>query len=291
MEKKQVSTFLKILQIPTNAPPAEIKESLLASGWNVKDAEEAIRVLYPTYSPEAGTEPVVVTEQPQLVAQRYVKAPEEEPVAADTDDAETVAEIASTPVSSESIPTPPEPEVTEPTVAKIPVPPPAPKPEAKPESIADTPKQSPVKSEEDFDFASVTKAHAVAAQQAASPAPAPSPAEEAVAEQNRPHTDAPWLKDQVDIYDVSEEEKQEMIRTVYRTNERLTPQTIHALLGIDVDLSEYEAAYHHRKRNEVSGIQVAVILLSSLAIAAIALYLGLYYFEVGPFHPSITGGR
>lgn len=295
MEKKQVSTFLKILQIPTDAPPADIKESLLASGWNEADADEAIRVLYPSYSSDGVADGEPVTQQPQLVAQRYVKPipePEAAPEAKSVADVDEEAlsftpESVAPPEASEDVPAPepavPEPAATPELAATVPVPPPEPTPA--PEPIA------PATPEEEFDFASVAKAHAVAAEQATPEAPAPSPEEEAKAEQERPHTDAPWLKEQVDIYDVTEEEKQEMIRTVYRTNERLTPQTIHALLGIDVDLSEYEAAYQRRKRNEVSGIQIAVILLSSLAIAAIALYLGLYYFEVGPFHPSITGGR
>lgn len=263
MEKKQVSTFLKILQIPKDAPPADIKESLLASGWNEKDADEAIRVLYPNYTSGTASASDPVTHEPQLVAQRYVK-PVPEPEAP-----QASAEEDTAPVAPEPVPAP---------VAET----------SAPDAVND---DSAKNTKEPFDFASVTKAHAEAAEQAAAVTGTPTPEEEAKAEQVRPHTDAPWLENQVDIYDVTEEEKQEMIRTVYRTNERLTPQTIHALLGIDVDLSEYEAAYQRRKRNEVSAVQVAVILLSSLAIAAIALYLGLYYFEVGPFHPSITGGR
>lgn len=282
MEKKQVSTFLKILQIPTDAPPEDIKESLLASGWNEADAQEAIRVLYPTYSTDEGSAPEPVTKKPQLVAQRYVK-PEAEPEEKEADVPETETTFAPDSVTHPAEAQSPEPPPPEPeSIPQTPVPPPQPEPETVRADATDT------QPEEEFDFASVAKAHAVAAEEAVT---APSPEEEAQAEQERPHTDAPWLKEQVDIYDVTEEEKQEMIRTVYRTNERLTPQTIHALLGIDVDLSEYEAAYQRRKNNEVSGVQIVVILLSSLAIAAIALYLGLYYFEVGPFHPSITGGR
>lgn len=306
MEKKQVSTFLKILQIPTDAPPEEIKDSLLASGWNEADADEAIRVLYPTYSATDGdAEATPVTKQPQLVAQRYVKPAQESeddtettPPAPALEDEPVQSEVATftpeavTAPEPEPVPEPPPPQPEEPSVPEEPAAPV--EPEVEPATVVPPPPpktKAPAMPEEEFDFAAVAKAHAAAAQQQEAAVPTRSPEEEAAAERTRPHTDAPWLKEQVDIYDVTEEEKQEMIRTVYRTNERLTPQTIHALLGIDVDLSEYEAVYQKRNRNEISGIQIAVIFLSSLAIAAIALYLGLYYFEVGPFHPSITGGR
>ena len=249
MEKKQVSTFLKILQIPSNAPPEEIKESLLASGWNEDDALEAISVLYPEY--RRGDGEVEVKDTSQIVAQKYVKQ------------------------------------------ADIPERSFAPSADAIEHAAADTPKPAPAAIpavEPD-----VEPAKEVAEEDTVPPAdskvPIPKDLDPAQ-ERTRPHTDAPWLQHSVDIYDISEEEKEEMIRTVYRTNERLSPQTIHALLGIDVDLSEYEAAHKGRKEPEGVGMfHILVILLASLVIAVSALFFGLYYFEVGPFHPTVTSGR
>ncbi len=232
MEKQQVSTFLKILQIPSQAPPEEIKESLLASGWNESDADEAISVLYPDYATD-GSAAEQSGDTSQIVAQRYVKQ----------SSADETGEAAATTVS--------------PAQAAAPA-------AATPEDATPIPEKAPIPDDLDTED-----------------------------EKSRPHTDAPWLQQQADIYDVSEEEKQEMIRSVYRTNERLSPQTIHALLGIDVDLSEYEAAYEkrHRGKGGLLWSQILIIMLSSLAIGAIGLFLGLYYFEAGPFHPTITGDR
>jgi hypothetical protein len=299
MEKKQVSTFLKILQIPTDAPAEEIKQSLLNSGWNESDANEAVRVLYPSYSTsdEGSENEESVTTAPQIVAQRYVKPiPKKEEVKSEEDASQLSVESSSTssdtvaPATSESTSVTtdesgvatPVPTSTEESAASTP---PSPEHAATDNSTAET------STAEEFDFAKTAQAQAEAIAAQTDTTQERAPEIDAEVEKERPHTDAPWLQDHVDIYDVTEEEKEEMIRTVYRTNERLTPQTIHALLGIDVDLSEYEEAYERQRRNDITGVQVAVILLSSLAIAAVALYLGLYYFEVGPFHPSITSGQ
>lgn len=244
MEKKQVSTFLKILQIPTNAPPEDIKQSLLDSGWNEADATEAVQILHPDH--DGGT----ASYSPQLVAQKYTpKAPE---------------------------PTEPKLEKTAPDTAEAKV---QPETEATPSSVSvKETKEAPKKIAEEVTSlakqASVEKTVTATKQS-----------------KDHPHADAPWLTNAVDIYDVSEEEKQRMIRTVYRTNERLTPQTIHALLGIDVDLSEYESAYKKEVEQAIGWKQMILIFVLSLIIAGTGVALGLYYFEAGPFHPSITGAK
>lgn len=244
MEKKQVSTFLKILQIPTNAPPEEIKQSLLDSGWNESDAEEAVQILHPDHEGSSAT-------QAQLVAQKYtpkVSKPAEVP--------KEDLEADSAPAEAES------------------------KEETAPAKETKETKEAPKKIAEEV----TSLAKEVSVDKTVSAVATPP-------SKDKPHSDAPWLTDAIDIYDVSEEEKQRMIRTVYRTNERLTPQTIHALLGIDVDLSEYEAAYKKEVEQAISWKQMMLIFILSLAIAGAGVAFGLYYFEAGPFHPSITGAK
>lgn len=244
LEKQQVISFLKILQIPTDLTPEEIKKSLLEAGWNEQDAIEAVTVLHPQKvqqkpdggvvetsvapgrSKEASTAP-----QSQIVAQKYVQ-----------NQAATKPERVDAP--------PPTPTAEAQTQQE----------EAEAVRVAQTIEQERSKRLQDVD------------QQV-----------------ERPHTDAPWLEHQVDIYDVTPEEREEMIRTVYRTNERLSPQTIHALLGIDVDLSEFEHDYRQRKQSDtLSGSQILVIVGLSLVLAGIGFFFGMYYFEVGPFHPSLS---
>lgn len=69
LEKKQIHSFLKILQIPTDQSPEEIEIALKKAGWNSTDAREAVRVLNPD---ETGNKKTPITE-PKLVAQ--VSAP------------------------------------------------------------------------------------------------------------------------------------------------------------------------------------------------------------------------
>ncbi len=107
-----------------------------------------------------------------------------------------------------------------------------------------------------------------------------------------PHQDAPWLKDQTDIYDITEEEKELLIKTVLNSHEKLNPKTVHALLGIDVSLSEYENVYRSKRRRGLPAwIQTTIIIVVSLLMAGGLLYYGLMHFEVGPFHPSVIQNR
>lgn len=232
LEKQQVVSFLKILQIPTNVPPEKIKQSLLEAGWNEKDADEAVIILHPRDEKkqkqiQEASHPDDATDQSpssQIVAERYVQS-------------ET--EVSPKQVNTEQI--------TQPD-----------------------------------DEAAVQAAETIT-QELASKAQAADTTE-------RPHTDAPWLEHQVDIYDVTPEEREEMIRTVYRTNEKLSPQTIHALLGIDVDLTELEESFakRHAASGRITAGQIATIVILSILLAVFGFVFGMYYFEVGPFHPSMN---
>ena len=107
-----------------------------------------------------------------------------------------------------------------------------------------------------------------------------------------PHQDAPWLKDQTDIYDITEEEKELLIKTVLNSHDKLNPKTVHALLGIDVSLSEYESIYRRKRRRGLpEWLQTTIIIIISIVMAAGLLYYGLRHFEVGPFHPSVIQSR
>lgn len=235
LEKHQVISFLKILQIPTDLSAAEIKQSLLKAGWNEDDAEEAINVLNPKYSKlssESLDNDTNESKQSQIVAQRYIR--EDNSTVPKTTAPSNEKDELSTSDNSRKLP---EIEVVE---------------------IASRIKQEQLYKESDNNTV------------------------------DRPHTDAPWLKHQVDIYDVTPEEREGMIRTVYKTSERLDPQTIHALFGIDVDLSEFEHRYHKQHLSDgFSWLQIMIIIILSVILAVTGFFAGMYYFEVGLFHPSM----
>lgn len=320
LEKQQVVSFLKILEIPVDKSPEEIKKLLLEAGWNEADAIDAVRVLHPSQSVMSSAP----QQPPRMIAQKYTPPPIPKPVQATPD---TISEAA--PVESESDVPAPAPIEVEETQAEERVTPEAAAPEMQPQSAVTeestveevvpesvpqpefipTPDavSEPVPAEDTVsEIEAVPQLSEVETKPPAEksdikpfvrpkvslpeilPEPEPSPEKDA----DRPHTDAPWLRDQVDIYDVTPEEREEMIRTVYRTNERLTPQTIHALLGIDVDLTEYEERFERMNRNrnvgEPSVLQIIIIMLLAIIIAAAGMYVGMYYFEVGLFHPTMN---
>ena len=242
-------------------PPEKIKQSLLEAGWNEKDADEAVTILHP--HEEKQQEKVQEKVQDKVFEEKFVEDTAEgtqEDTAEDTtgdvpEEAPRSQIVAQRYVQSQ-LETPPK-RVDSLDVTESP--------------SVDTDDEAAVQVAETINQELADKAQATDISE-------------------RPHTDAPWLEHQVDIYDVTPEERDEMIRTVYRTNEKLSPQTIHALLGIDVDLSEFEESYakRHADANRITLGQIITITILSVLLALFGFIIGMYYFEVGPFHPSMN---
>lgn len=78
------------------------------------------------------------------------------------------------------------------------------------------------------------------------------------------------------------------LHKVFRTDERLQPDTINALLGIDVDLSDTDIEVNReRARGHMTFSQLSQIALVSVALAAISLSLFMWLMKVGPFHQTV----
>lgn len=75
------------------------------------------------------------------------------------------------------------------------------------------------------------------------------------------------------------------LHKIYRTDNGLKPAEITALLGIDVDVSEWQVQ-NHRQRG-VSNVHYFVILGLILLLAIGGLTFTMYINEAGPFHPSV----
>ena len=241
-------------------PPEKIKQSLLEAGWNEKDADEAVTILHP---------------REEKQEEKVTKKASEKLSAVDTQEGtqEDIGESAPEDVPKE----PPRSQIVAQRYVQS-------QPEASPERPDIVESTDPTKlASVEADNEAATRAAETIAQELAD--------KDQVADTSeRPHTDAPWLEHQVDIYDVTPEEREEMIRTVYRTNEKLSPQTIHALLGIDVDLTELEESYakRHAASNRITVGQIITIMILSILLAGFGFVFGMYYFEVGPFHPSMN---
>lgn len=81
----------------------------------------------------------------------------------------------------------------------------------------------------------------------------------------------------------------ERLDNVFLTDKRLSPEAIHALLGIDVQVNENELETLRVKSRNMYWVQISSIFVIAALIAAGTLF-GLMYAEgVGIFHPSYNG--
>ncbi|MEM9336244.1 MAG: hypothetical protein AAGA35_00100 [Patescibacteria group bacterium] len=223
LERKQVISFLKILQISVNQTPEQIKAALQKAGWNEQDASEAVSVLQP--DPTGAN-----SSKPQVVAQVH------------TDDS-----VTETPK----------------TVLEQPLPvPPPPQPQTSPVVLAQ--EKSPEK-----------------------------PPVSVVADKVSPITFTPNLvrhKQSGEAVVMTDEPKRAAnSHHVLFTDQKLSPETISNLLGIDVDVppNEIELRLQRRERG-MSFWQMALVIVVAIAISVAVILYGMYLGQVGPFHPSAT---
>lgn len=78
----------------------------------------------------------------------------------------------------------------------------------------------------------------------------------------------------------------ERLDNVFLTDKRLSPEAIHALLGIDVEVNENELETLRVKSRNLYWLQISSIFIIAFIIAAGSL-LGMMYAQgVGIFHPT-----
>lgn len=81
---------------------------------------------------------------------------------------------------------------------------------------------------------------------------------------------------------------QDALHQLYRTDERLRPETVRSLLGIDMQISSEEIV--RKKRRSRAGItvgQVIEIALVSCLLGAFAIVASMWYMGVGIFHAGL----
>jgi len=78
----------------------------------------------------------------------------------------------------------------------------------------------------------------------------------------------------------------ERLDNVFLTDKRLSPEAIHALLGIDVQVNAQDLSSLRSRQSFLYWVQICSIFVIALVIATASL-LGVMYAEgVGIFHPS-----
>lgn len=77
---------------------------------------------------------------------------------------------------------------------------------------------------------------------------------------------------------------------IFRSDEKLAPETISALLGVDIDMSVKDFELRRRSaRGELTAGQVVNILLISLVISSAFIIGSMWVMKVGFFHQSVMG--
>ena len=78
----------------------------------------------------------------------------------------------------------------------------------------------------------------------------------------------------------------EGLHKVFRTSHALAPKEISKLLGIEVDVSRFEAG--NKTRRTVSRWEYFIVWLLSIIIAIIGTVLFMHMHKIGIFHPSVA---
>lgn len=76
------------------------------------------------------------------------------------------------------------------------------------------------------------------------------------------------------------------LHDVFLTDGALSPEAIHSLLGIDVEVNSSELNSLRVRRHSTYRWQIISIFVFSILIAFASLTVMMYWQKVGPFHPG-----
>jgi len=86
------------------------------------------------------------------------------------------------------------------------------------------------------------------------------------------------------------EEHVETVHKVFRSDEKLSPETISALLGVDVEMSSSDIELHHKRAKGQLTAGLAIhILMISLVLSTVFIFGSMWLLKVGFFHQTVTG--
>ena len=86
----------------------------------------------------------------------------------------------------------------------------------------------------------------------------------------------------------SHETHVDSMHKIFRSDEHLKPETISALLGVDVTVSGDDVELHRRyAKSMVSAQQMMQIGIVSLVLSLIFVFASMWYLEMGVFHITL----
>jgi len=88
----------------------------------------------------------------------------------------------------------------------------------------------------------------------------------------------------------SHKEHVETLHKIFTSDEKLNPEAISTLLGVDVDISAAEIEMRHRRaKGQLTAGLVMHILLVSLVLSSIFIFGSMWLLKVGIFHQTVVG--
>jgi len=104
-----------------------------------------------------------------------------------------------------------------------------------------------------------------------------------------------WHKNDVDaaILVLRENKKDhkthvDSLHKVFRSDERMSPETISSLLGIDMTIMSTEVQKRHsHARGRMQPSQIVFIACMALTLSLIAVFASMRYLEMGLFHKTL----
>ena len=86
----------------------------------------------------------------------------------------------------------------------------------------------------------------------------------------------------------SHETHVDSLHKVFRSDERLRPETISSLLGIEMDLSSKDIEVRRKRVHQpLMPSQVLVMAVISLVLSLIFVFAAMWYLETGLFHQTL----
>lgn len=86
----------------------------------------------------------------------------------------------------------------------------------------------------------------------------------------------------------SHETHVDSLHKVFRSDERLRPETISSLLGIEMDLSSKDIEVRRKRLHQaLMPSQVLVMAVISLVLSLIFVFAAMWYLETGLFHQTL----
>jgi len=77
------------------------------------------------------------------------------------------------------------------------------------------------------------------------------------------------------------------LHNVFLSDKRLTPEAIHSLLGIDVELSASQISEVRQNKRNISFLQVITIVIYATFLAFGSILIVMYVQNFGFFHPTV----